>query len=83
MEKKVKIFTSPSCGYCVQAKEYFTELGIAFEAIDVTKDPEALKEMKRISGGARSVPVIAVDDEVIIGFDRGAVEKALKGSDEP
>jgi glutaredoxin 3 len=82
MERKVKIFTSPTCGYCAQAKEYFTERGIAFEAIDVTKDAEALKEMKRISGGARSVPVIAVDDEVIIGFDRGAVEKALKGPDQ-
>ncbi len=81
MTKKVKIFTSPSCGYCSQAKEYFTEQGIAFEAIDVTKDAEAFKEMKRISGGARSVPVIAVDDEVIIGFDRGAVEKALAGPD--
>jgi glutaredoxin 3 len=80
MAKKVKIFTSPGCGHCVQAKEYFTEKGIAFEAIDVTKDAEALKEMKRISGGARSVPVIAVDDEVIIGFDRGAVEKALQGA---
>jgi glutaredoxin 3 len=82
MTRKVKIFTSPTCGYCSQAKEYFTEKGIAFEAIDVTKDSEALKEMKRISGGARSVPVIAVDDEVIIGFDRSAVEKALKGPDQ-
>jgi glutaredoxin 3 len=79
MARKVKIFTSPTCGYCSQAKEYFTEKGVAFEAIDVTKDAEALKEMRRISGGARSVPVIAVDDEVIIGFDRGAVEKALAG----
>ncbi len=80
MEKKVKIFAAPTCGYCAQAKEYFTEKGIAFEAVDVTKDAEAFAEMRKISGGARSVPVIAIGDEVIVGFDRGAVEKALQGA---
>ncbi len=78
MQKKVKIYTTPTCHYCNQAKEYFTEKGIAFEAFDVTSDTEALKEMKTITGGARSVPVIAVDDAVIVGFDRDAVEKALQ-----
>jgi glutaredoxin 3 len=80
MENKVKIYTTPTCHYCSQAKEYFTEKGIAFEAVDVLGDAEAMKEMKSISGGARSVPVIAVNDAVIIGFDRDAVEKALKAS---
>jgi glutaredoxin 3 len=80
MEKKVKIYTTPTCHYCNQAKEYFTEKGIEFEAFDVSSNPEALKEMKSITGGARSVPVIAVNDSVIIGFDRDAVEKALQAS---
>ncbi len=80
MEKKVKLYTTPTCHYCNQAKEYFAEKGIAFEAYDVTSDAEALKEMKSITGGARSVPVIAVNDAVIIGFDRDAVEKALMSS---
>jgi glutaredoxin 3 len=78
MENKVKIYTTPTCHYCSQAKEYFLEKGIAFEAVDVLSDADALQEMKSISGGARSVPVIAVNDAVIIGFDRDAVEKALK-----
>ena len=78
MEKKVKIYTTPTCHYCNQAKEFFTEKGIAFEAYDVTSDAEALKEMKSITGGARSVPVIAINDAVIIGFDLAALEKALQ-----
>jgi alkyl hydroperoxide reductase subunit F len=77
MDKKVRIWTTPTCHYCHQAKEFFTEKGIEFEAYDVTRDQDALQEMKRVSGGARSVPVIAVCDEVLIGFDRSAVEKAL------
>jgi glutaredoxin 3 len=78
MENKVKIYTTPTCHYCSQAKEFFAEKGIVFEAVDVLSDAEAMKEMKSISGGARSVPVIAINDSVIIGFDRDAVEKALK-----
>ena len=77
MEKKVKIYTTPTCHYCTKAKEYFSEKGIAFETFDVTNDAEALKEMKKITGGARSVPVIAIGEKVIIGFDQPAVEKAL------
>ena len=78
MGKKVRIFTTSSCHYCTQAKEYFAEKGIEFETVDVTSDAAALKEMKSLTGGGRSVPVIVVNGEVIIGFDRGAVEKALQ-----
>jgi glutaredoxin-like YruB-family protein len=78
MNAMVKIYTTPSCHYCVQAKEYFAEKGIEFEAFDVSKDAEAMKEMRALTGGARSVPVIAISNQVIIGFDRDAVEKALE-----
>lgn len=80
METKVKIYTTPTCGYCAQAKEYLTERGVEFEAVDVTKDPEAFKEMRSITGGGRSVPVIAVGKQVILGFDRDALDKALARS---
>jgi len=77
-DKKVKIYTTPACRYCQQAKEFLTRKGIEFEAYDVSKDTEALKEMKQVSGGARSVPVITVCDEVLVGFDRSHLEKALE-----
>jgi glutaredoxin 3 len=82
MEKKVRIYTTSSCHYCAQAKAYFTEKGIEFETVDVTSDAAALTEMKRLTGGARSVPVIVVNGEVIIGFDLGAVEKALQAREQ-
>lgn len=78
MEKKVRIYTTPSCHYCHQTKEYLEQRGIQFESFDVSTDREALKEMKTITGGARSVPVIAICDQVILGFDQEAIEKALK-----
>jgi len=81
MEKKVKIYTTPSCHYCQQAKEFLTAKGVVFETFDVSKDREALKEMKTITGGARSVPVIAVGEAVILGFDQEAIEKAIESLD--
>lgn len=78
MEKKIRIFTTPGCNYCAQAKEYLSAKGLDFDAIDVTASPEAMKEMRAVSGGARSVPVIVVGREVIIGFDQGALDRALQ-----
>lgn len=78
MNKQVRIYTTPKCGYCNQAKDFFKEQGIEFDAYEVSTDREALQEMKRLTDGGRSVPVIAVGDEVLVGYDRAAVESALK-----
>lgn len=75
--KKVKIFTTPTCVYCNHAKEFFKENNIKFEAVDVSKDKNAAKEMIEISG-QRGVPVILIEGhEPIIGFDQEALEEAL------
>ena len=77
MSIPVKIYSTPACGHCKQAKEFLEEKGIAFESVDVSQDKEALAEMKRISGGARSVPVISIGDQVIVGFEPDQMQKAL------
>jgi glutaredoxin 3 len=77
MNEKVKIYTTPTCPYCKMTKEFLTEKGVDFIAYDVTKDREALKEMQRITGGARSVPVIHACNQVMIGFDSSRVGQAL------
>lgn len=59
------------------AKEFLSQKGVDYVAYDVTKDREALKEMMEISGGARSVPVISICNEVMLGFDSNRVEQAL------
>ena len=59
------------------AKEFLSKKGVPFKAFDVTKDKAALEEMRSISGGALRVPVIAVCNEVMVGFDRKRLELAL------
>lgn len=77
MAEKVKIYSTPTCPFCKMTKEFLSQKGIEFIDYDVTKDREALDEMRRITGGARSVPVIAVCNEVMVGFDRSRLEQAL------
>ena len=59
------------------AKEFLSQKGIEYTAYDVSKDRDALKEMMEISGGARSVPVISVCNDVMVGFDRDRLEQSL------
>jgi len=59
------------------AKEYLSQQGVPWKDFDVTRDREAFNEMVKISG-ARSVPVIAALDEVMVGFDKGRLDGILE-----
>lgn len=72
----IKIYTTPSCPYCLVAKNYFREKKINFEEIDISKDPKKAQEMIEQSG-QMGAPVIKIDDEIIIGFDKDEIEKLL------
>ena len=59
------------------AKEFLSQKGYKFTDYDVTKDRAALDEMVKLSG-ARSVPVIAACNEVMVGFDKTRLEQMLR-----
>ena len=73
---QVKIYTTPTCPYCKLAKSYMDAQGVAFEEIDVAADSNAAQEMVKVSG-QMGVPVIMVDDQVIVGWNKTALEEAL------
>ncbi|MDP3142370.1 MAG: glutaredoxin family protein [Candidatus Omnitrophota bacterium] len=72
----VKVYSTPTCPYCIRAKSYLQQKGIPFENYDVSTDEEKLGEMVKVSG-QMGVPVIVVDNEVIVGFDQGKLEQLL------
>ena len=76
MEKKVRIFTTTTCMYCRTAKEFFNENNVAYEEYDVAVDAEKRQEMFTKSG-QKSVPVIFVNDDMVIGFDRERLAELL------
>ena len=73
---KVKLYSRKWCGWCVDAKEYLQKHRIAFEEVDVGKEPAADEEMQRLSG-QRCVPTIVIDGKVLANFDVGQLEKFL------
>lgn len=76
---KVKVYSTQTCPWCHKAKDYFKEKGIEFEDIDVSSNQEAADEMVNKSG-QMGVPVVDIDGEIIVGFDKGAIDKALEKS---
>lgn len=74
---KVRIFSTPTCVYCTTLKEYLKNKNIEFEDIDVSKDEKALNEMVEKSN-QMGVPVVDIDGEIIIGFDKNKINELLK-----
>lgn len=67
--KEVTIYTTPTCGYCKMAKEFFTANNVNYTEYNVGTDLEKRKEMIEKSG-QMGVPVILVGDEITVGFDK-------------
>ncbi len=53
------IYTKPGCPYCAKARDHYTAAGIAFEDRNAQDNPRFRKEMMALTGGDRTVPVIA------------------------
>jgi NADH-dependent peroxiredoxin subunit F len=65
---KITVYSTKNCPYCRMAKAFLDKQGVVYESIDVGEDSGAAQKMIALSG-QRGVPVITVDDEVIVGFD--------------
>lgn len=72
----VRIYSTPTCPHCIRAKQFLNDHNIAFENIDVSENEQAAEEMIAKSG-QMGVPVVDIDGEIIVGFDRERISKAL------
>ncbi len=74
--KQVSIYSTPSCTYCRMAKEFFKEHNIAYTEYNVASDVNKRAEMIEKTG-QMGVPVIAIDNALIVGFNRMKVAELL------
>lgn len=72
----ITIYSTPTCAFCHQAKEYFKSKGLEYTDKDITADQEALKFVVEEVGQAVT-PIITIDKTTIIGFDRAKIDDAL------
>ena len=76
MDRKIRVYSTATCPHCIRLKEFLKNNNVVFENIDVSSDPAKTDEMVKKSGQI-GVPVIEIDGEVIVGFDRDAISQRL------
>ncbi|MEK7175639.1 MAG: glutaredoxin family protein [Patescibacteria group bacterium] len=74
--KNVTIYSTPTCHYCNLAKDFFKKNNVVYTEYNVAQDPNKRKEMVEKSG-QMGVPVIFIENEMIVGFDEETIKKAL------
>ncbi len=74
--KKVVIYSTPTCPICKRAKSYLDKKGITYKDIDIAADQEAALEMIHRSG-RMGLPVIFVDDQMMLGFNQSKLDEML------
>ena len=74
--KKVLIYSTPICPYCHQTKDYLNEKKIKFIDFDVAADSAKAQEMIDKSG-QMGVPVLDIEGEIIVGFEKERIDKLL------
>lgn len=75
MANQVVVFTSNTCPYCTLAKNYLDEKGVEYTEKNVQTDKEARKELMEM--GHMGVPVLLVNGEEIVGFDKEKLDDLL------
>ena len=73
----IKIYSTSWCPACIKAKKFFDMKGWEYKEINVADNHEDREEVFKVSG-QRTVPVIDIDGEIIVGFDKNKIELAKK-----
>lgn len=77
MAKKVVVYSTPTCPFCVMAKNFLTENNIEFADYDVSTDQAKAQEMIDKSGQT-GVPVLDIEGTIIVGFDVEKIKAVLE-----
>lgn len=74
---EVQIYTTPTCPWCQKLKDWLKKKKISFIEHDITESDKARDEALEKSSQL-GVPVIDIDGKIVVGFNEGELEKALK-----
>ncbi len=80
-KKNVKLYSTENCPFCFTLKQFLKDSDVEFEEIDINQNDEAREELleKLEKEGLRgSVPILDIDGQMIVGFDREKICNLLK-----
>jgi glutaredoxin-like YruB-family protein len=73
----VKIYSTPTCPYCQALKQFLEEHNIIFEDIDIATDEKSKEEIIQKTG-KMEVPVVEIEGNIVVGFDKEKIKSLLK-----
>lgn len=76
MPKNVTVYSTPTCPFCIRVKQFLEDNNVAFKNIDVSSDSAKVEEMVTKSG-QMGVPVIDIDGQIVVGFDKDKIAGLL------
>ncbi|MFH0840136.1 MAG: glutaredoxin domain-containing protein [Candidatus Omnitrophota bacterium] len=76
MAKNVKIYSTPTCPFCIRAKQFLKDNNIVYEDIDVSLKQDKVRELMDKSG-QMAVPVLDIDGAIVVGFDKSRMRELL------
>ncbi len=75
-QKRVIVYSTPSCPWCTRLKNYLREKNVKFEDVDVAANRSRAEEMQRKSG-QMGVPQTDIQGQIIVGFDKPRINRLL------
>jgi glutaredoxin 3 len=76
-DKKVIIYSTPTCTYCKAAKEFFDEKGVAYEEFDVASNDEKRTEMIELTGHMGVTVIVVPGEDPVVGFEKNKMAEIL------
>lgn len=76
---KVEVFSSDTCKYCVELKDYLKEHNVEYIEYNISRDEEARRNLIKL--GYMSVPVILINGNHVLGFDKLRIRQLLNGKE--
>ena len=75
----VEVFSSDTCKYCVELKDYLKENNVEYIEYNISKDEEARRNLIKL--GYMSVPVTLINGNHVLGFDKLRIRQLLNGKE--
>jgi glutaredoxin len=74
----VTVYSTTWCAFCATEKQWLDKLGVKYVSKNIEEDEAANKELlDKLGGNFTGVPVTDIAGEMILGFNRPALQEAL------
>ncbi len=76
---QVTVYSATWCAFCHAAKDYLDKKGVKYTEKDIDSDKAIAQESMDISGQT-GIPVLNINGNIIVGFDRPKIDAALSSA---